>query len=317
VNTCLITGGAGNLACQLSGLLAEKYDRLVLVDQADQPLSAVPSSACYERGDITDAVRVEDLFGSYRPAAVVHLASLLSGSCERDRLRAWQVNATGTFLLLEQALSHGVERFLFTSTVAAYGGHLPDPLTEEAPQWPDGLYGVTKVAGERLGVYYHRRHGLDFRCLRVPITISSLASPGAASALVSLAFLDAVRKGSFTFAAREDTPLAVIYAQDAVRAIAALLAASADRLTQRVYNIHAMTVTPRDIAAVIQRRLPGVELQFKPQPEVADLLASWPGRIDDHRARADWDWKPLFDLERTADHLIQEIQREPAVSRSL
>ena len=310
MTTCLITGGAGNLACQLGSLLARRFDQLVLLDVAPRPAARAPSAANYVQADLTDEPGLNALLGRHRPDVVVHLASLLSGGCEVDRARAWRVNADGTFFLLEAALRHGVRTVLFTSTVAAFGGELPDPLTEDVPQWPDGLYGVTKVACERLGVYYHRRHGLDFRCVRLPITVSPFAPPGAASAFASHAFIDAVRHGRFTFRVRPETRLAVVYVQDAIGAIAALLAAPAERLTRRVYNLHALTVTPRGIAAAIAQRLPATEFSFDPDPQIADLLASWPGVIDDARARKDWDWQPQFDLDRTADHILQEIRRE-------
>jgi threonine 3-dehydrogenase len=160
------------------------------------------------------------------------------------------------------------------------------------------------VACERLGVYYHRRHGLDFRCVRLPIIISPYAPSGAASAFASQAFLEASRCGEFTFQVRPETRLALICFNDAVRAMASLLLARAERLTQRVYNIHGLTATPREIADAVCRRLPAAEMRFEPDPVVADLLASWPGAIDDSRARADWDWKAEFDLERTADAML-------------
>lgn len=310
METCLITGGAGNLACQLSQALQDRYDRLVLLDIAEPARQASPPNAVFERGDITNEVQLGELLRRHRPRAVVHLASLLSGSCERDRTLGWRVNASGTFALLEAAYQQGVSTLLFASSVAAFGGELPDPLPEEAPQWPDGLYGVTKMACERLGVYYHRRHGLDFRCLRLPITISRFAPAGAASAFASHAFVESARTGRYCFRVRPETRLSLIYSQDVIGAMAALLAAEGQNLTRRVYNLHAMTVTARDIALAIGRRLPAADLQFDPDPTVADLIASWPGAMDDSRARADWGWKPKYDLEQTAEHLLNELQTE-------
>jgi threonine 3-dehydrogenase len=306
MRTCLITGAAGNLARGLIPLLAKKFDRLVLFDQELPRYVSAPAD--FRCGDLRDSAHIEELFAADRPDAIVHLASLLSGSSERDRVCAWQVNATGTFFLLEAALRHGARKFLFTSTVAAFGSQVPDPLTDDAPQWPDGLYGVTKVTCERLGVYYHRRHGLDFRCLRVPIILSPFAPRGAASAVASQAFLESARRGQFTFPTRPDTRLALIYFDDALRAMASLLLAPGERLTQRVYNIHGMSATPREIAHAIQARIPAADLQFDPDPAVADLLASWPGAIDDSRARTDWGWRPQFDLERAADKMLAEAQ---------
>jgi threonine 3-dehydrogenase len=210
----------------------------------------------------------------------------------------------GTFAVLEAALCHGAPKVLFASSVAAFGGQLPAVLTDDTPQWPDGLYGVTKMAAERLGVYYQCRHGLDFRCLRLPITVSRYAPSGAASAMASRAYIEAAQTGRFTFRARPDIRLALIYVRDALQALALLLAAPAAALSQRVYNIEAVPTTLAGVAAAITRRLPDVLLRFEPDPTVSALLASWPGRIDDAAARRDWKWEPAFDLERmTADFL--------------
>jgi threonine 3-dehydrogenase len=310
VSVCLITGGAGNLACQLTWTLASKFERIVLFDVAPGPVGEVSKSAVFERGDLTDVTQLEQLFKRYQPRAVIHLASLLSGSCEQNRTLAWKVNMDGTFGLFETALRNGQPKILFASTVAAFGGQLPQILADDTPQWPDGLYGVTKMAIERLGVYYQRKHGLDFRCLRLPITISRHAPAGAASALASHAFIETVRTGHFTFLARPETKLAVIYISDVLRAFDDLQAAPASLLSRRVYNIGAMAVTCRQIADTIQRHAPAARLKFAPDEAVANLLASWPSVIDDRAARQDWNWKPEFDLERTADDFLAKLRTQ-------
>ncbi len=310
MSTCLITGGAGNLACQLTWTLSPQFERIVLFDVASAPIGEVSAKATFERGDLLDATQLESVFKRHQPAAVIHLASLLSGSCEQNRALAWKVNMDGTFGLFETALRNGQPRILFASSIAAFGGRLPEVLSDATPQWPDGLYGVTKMAVERLGVYYQRKHGLDFRCLRLPVTVSRHAPVGAASALASHAFIEAVRSGQFTFRSRPDTKLALIYVRDVLRAFANLLAAPASQLAQRVYNIGAMTVTSRQIADEIQSRMPKAVLRFEPEESVAALLASWPGVIDDHAARRDWSWCSEFDLARTADDFIFSLQQE-------
>jgi len=197
-----------------------------------------------------------ELFQEHKPTAVIHLASLLSGSCEQDRSLAWKVNLDGTFSLLEIAVRNGMPKVLFASSVAAFGGSLPDVLTDDTPQWPETLYGVTKMAVERLGCYYHKRHGLDFRCIRLPITISRHAPRGAASALASHAFIEALHSGKFVFAARPETKLAAIYVRDLLQGFGNLLSAPESTLTRRVYNIAGFTTTPGEIAAVIKNHLP-------------------------------------------------------------
>lgn len=252
-------------------------------------------------------VHLDALLAQHSPTVLIHLASLLSGSCEIDRGLAWRVNMDGTFGLFEASLRHGRRTMLFASSVATFGGRVPVMLTDDTPQWPVTLYGMTKMAAERLGCYYHEKHGLDFRCPRLPITVSRHAPAGAASALASQAFLAAARDGWFTGRTRAETLLALICVRDVLHGFASLLAAPAARHSRRVYNIAGMTATPWEIAAAIRRRLPKAVLHFQPDDEVGRVLVGWPGAIDDSTARRDWHWRPEWDLERMADDFLAAI----------
>ena len=134
MSVCLITGGAGNLARQLSWVLSPQYERIVLFDVVAASAESVPANAEFEQGDLLDVKYLDKLFAKVKPSAVVHLASLLSGSCEQDRLLGWRVNLDGSFALLETALRHNRPAVLFASSLAAIGGILPDVLTDETPQ---------------------------------------------------------------------------------------------------------------------------------------------------------------------------------------
>jgi threonine 3-dehydrogenase len=307
-HTYLITGGAGNLACQLTFELADPATRILLFDRAERPVAAVAPGSHYVRGDLTHADEVRALFREHRPDTVLHLASLLSGASEENRPLAWQVNADGCFTILEEALATGVRRMFFASSLASYGSPLPDPLPEDYPQWPTGLYGVTKVACERLGAYYHARHGLDFRGLRLPMVLSRHAPPGAASAYASRAFVEAVESRRFVFRVRPSTRVSAVYVRDVLHGMKALLQAPANRLTRRVYNIFALAPTAQEIADAIAARIKDVDLRFEPDPKLITLVESWPAGIVDESARRDWDWQPSYELPRLADDFLKELQ---------
>ena len=293
----LITGGAGNLACQLTFPLAERGIRSLLFDIAPAPVAPVATNCQYVCGDLTVAEDLQAVFQDYAPRVVIHFASLLSAASEADRPAAWNVNVDAAFALLEAAVAHGVERFFFPSSLAAYGGQLPDLISDAEPQWPDGLYGVTKTVVERLGVYYARRHGLDFRCLRLPIVVSQYAHRGAASLYASRAFLETAEHGRFVFQVRPASCPALIYARDVIGAVLGLLEAPAAALHRRVYNIQALSPTAAELSAAIAARYPGASLTFHTDPQIADLIDSWPRRFDDSAARRDWNWRSAYDLE--------------------
>jgi threonine 3-dehydrogenase len=306
--TYLITGGAGNLACQLTHRLAQRGCRVVLVDVAPKPVAAIAENCRYVQGDLAVPGAIGRIIAEHQPEVVIHFASLLSGSSESNRPLAWTVNMDAAFALFEAALEAGVRQVFFPSSVAAYGGSLPDPVPEDHPQWPTGLYGVTKLAVERLGTYYHAKHGLDFRAIRVPVVISRFAPSGAASAYASRAFVEAVCDGRFVFKVRPQTRPSLIYVKDVLRAILMLLDAPGERLTRRVYNIQALSPTAQQIAAAIRDRLPDARLTFEPDPEVTALIESWPIRFDDAAARRDWGWQPQYDLPALADDFLGELR---------
>ena len=84
---------------------------------------------------------------------------------------------------------------------------------------PTTMYGVTKVTGEMLGAYYHRRFGLDVRGIRYPGVISSETPPGGGTTDYAVAiFYEAILQGRYTCFVREDTVLPMIYMPDCIRA---------------------------------------------------------------------------------------------------
>jgi len=302
--TILITGGAGNLARQLTDELAEAGHRVVLVDL---PPADPRSPHEYHVADIGDRERIESILAEVRPNRIMHFASLLSGVSEEDRARAWRVNVDGAFGLFEAALATDVRSIFFPSSVAAYGSPLPEIVPPDQPQWPTGLYGVTKTCVERLGIYYHQKFGLDFRCLRLPVVVSRFAPAGAASAYASRCFVEAAGRQRFTFRVRPETRPSLIYVKDVIAAVRRLIAAPAKELSRRVYNLQALSPTAAEIRQAISARLPAAELDFDPDPETVQLIESWPVRFDDTAARADWGWVPRFDLDALADDFLAEL----------
>jgi nucleoside-diphosphate-sugar epimerase len=321
--TYLITGGAGNLACQLTFHLARRSaaTEILLADIAPGPVAAVAERCRYVRCDLTDRAALGALLDEHRPRIVLHFASLLSGSCETNRELAWRVNIDGAFGLMELALRAGVGQIFFPSSVATFGPvpagaapggagttrPMPEAVPEEFAQWPSGLYGVTKVAVERLGVYYHRAHALDFRCLRVPIVVSAHAPAGAASAFASRLFVDAATTGRAVCRAAPSTRASLIYVKDILRAMDEIIHAPADRLRRRVYHVHGLSPTAEEMAEAVKARLPGAAVTFEPDPKVVGLIGGWPAALDDAAARAAWGWRPAYDLASMADDLIREL----------
>ena len=303
----LITGGNGNLARQMAKALLQQSHAVLLAD-INPPLGHdLPSGAEFATTDVTDTEGLKSLFKKFQPTHVCHMASLLSGSSEVNRELAWNVNANASFQLLEFSLAHRVKCFFFPSTAVTYGSGLPDPLPEDFPQWPETLYGATKVAVERAGHYYYSKKGLNFRSVRLPFVISGFAPSGALTAYASHAFVKAARGEEVVFPVHPDSAVSTIYTKDVIHGILQFIDATDETLTRRVYNLHSFSPSAEGIATAIKSRLPNFQFSFQPNAGVLQLIDRLPARVIDDSARKDWGWKPQYDLEKTAEDFLREL----------
>lgn len=298
--TALITGGNGNLG----RLVATRLETLgVKVISFDLPGTENNETAARDTvvlGDMRDNALLEQIFTDHKPQAVFHLASLLSGSSEADPEAAWEINATASVRLMRLALKHGAGPFFFASTIATYGPNGADPLPEDAPQWPENIYGATKIAVERMGLYLKRKQGFDFRCLRFPMVLSPFAPPTAMTAYPSHAFKAAAAGQSFTFPVTPETGMSTLALDDVTRSIVEFALADRARLRQPAYNLHGYFVTAQQIAETLRGRYPQFDCTFAPDPAFVDLIKGWPKEVISVSATQDWDWQPAFDFARTA-----------------
>lgn len=305
MNTALLTGGNGNLGRLVADRLLDAGVKVVKFDLPGTAPDAPRRGEDIVAGDIRDVGLIERTLEQYQPDMVYHLASLLSGSSEADPEAAWEINAGASFHLMRLAVKHGVGSLFFASTGASYGGGLGDPLPEDAEQWPENLYGATKVAAERLGVYFKTRHGLDFRCLRFPLVISPFAPKAAVTAYPSHAFMAAVRGEPFSFPVSPGVGMSSMFLDDVIDGIVAFTMADRAGLNRHAYNLHAFFASAEMIAEQILKRFPDFQFDYQPAAAVEALLTAWPDVVRDDAARNDWGWNPRFDFEKSAARMFE------------
>ena len=308
--SALITGGNGNLGRLVADRLLARGQHVITFDLPGAAPRRLHDNETSLSGDIRDADLLKGILAEHCPGTIYHLASLLSGSSEEDLKVTWDINANASFNLLNLAHETGVETFFFASTVASYGPVDADPMPDDFPQWPENMYGATKVAVERMGVYFRYKHGLDFRCLRLPLVVSPFAPPGAVSAFPSHAFKAASRGEPFRFPVLEATGMSTLFLEDAIEAIVAFCAADQAKLSRPAYNLHGYYLSAGMVADAARQRFQSFDCSFEPIEAVEHLIASWPNWIDDQAARRDWGWRPRFDFEKSADRICDLLRDE-------
>ena len=203
------------------------------------------------------------------------------------------------------ASTRGMQIF-WPSSIAVFGPDLPREQTpQNSPLNPTTVYGITKVAGEQLCAYYHRRFGVDVRSVRYPGLIGNKSEPGGGTTDYAVDMLLAASRGeAFTSPLKPDTRLPMMFMDDAVKAATELMDADGSKLRVRTsYNLTAMSFSPGELRDAIREHVDGFDVAYRPDHR-EEIAASWPDSIDDSHARRDWKWEPGFDLKAMVREML-------------
>ncbi|WP_372571505.1 UDP-glucose 4-epimerase GalE [Ruegeria jejuensis] len=157
----LVTGGAGYIGSHACKALAAEGFTPVTFDNLVTGWQDAVKFGPFEQGDLLDRARLDEVFATYQPAAVMHFAALSQvGEAMSQPGRYWSNNVTGSLNLIEAAVAAGCLDFVFSSTCATYGEHDNVVLDEDTPQLPLNAYGASKRAIEDILVDFEAAHGL-------------------------------------------------------------------------------------------------------------------------------------------------------------
>ena len=211
--------------------------------------------------------------------------------------------------VLDIAREENLHKVYWPSSIAVFG---PTSPKQNCPQQtviePVTVYGISKFAGEFWCNYYNRRYGVDVRSLRYPGLISYKSAPGGGTTDYAIEiFHEALDEKKYECFLREDTYLPMMYMPDAIRATIELMEADASKISIRTsYNISGMSFSPKEIAAEIEKHVPGFSISFKSDYRQA-IADSWPQSIDDAVARNDWGWKEEFTLGSMTKDMLENL----------
>lgn len=308
----LIIGANGQIGSELVSALAQRHGAANVL-ATDIGADNVYGAARYAQLDVLDKDRLMALVEQEGATQVYQLAALLSATGEKAPLKAWTLNMDGLLNILEVArerLEAGKPLKVFwPSSIAAFGPNTP---AQDTPQYtvmdPTTIYGISKLAGERLCEYYHTRYGVDVRSIRYPGIISFKSPPGGGTTDYAIAIFHAALKGeTYECFLGPETTLPMIYMPDAIRATIELMEAPAGKVAIRSsYNVAGVSFNPRELAAAIRRSLPAFEIAYQPDSRQA-IADTWPRSLDDSRAASDWGWQARVGIEEMVTSMLENI----------
>lgn len=311
----LIIGATGQIGTELTMKLRHAYPGGNIV--AGYIHGAEPKGELLESGpshlvDITNPQQIAEAVDKYKVDTIYNLAALLSAVAESKPQLAWKIGLGGLYNTLEVAREKGCAVFT-PSSIGSFGPDTPkDNTPQDTVQRPRTMYGVTKVSGELLSDYYARRFGVDTRSVRFPGLISYVAPPGGGTTDYAVdIYYSAVKGETFKCPIAAGTFMDMMYMPDALRAAIEIMEANPDRLVHRnSFNIASMSFDPEIIYAKIREYIPEFKMVYEHDPLRQAIADSWPNKLDDSCARAEWDWKPEYDLDGMTRHMIAHLREK-------
>ena len=162
MKSVLVTGGAGYIGSHACKFLLRAGYLPVTYDNLSTGWREAVKFGPFEQGDLRDRARLDEVFATHRPVAVMHFAALSQvGESMSDPGKYWSNNVTGSLCLIEAAIAADCMNFVFSSTCATYGDQDNVVLDEDSAQHPINAYGASKRAIEDILRDFERAHGLN------------------------------------------------------------------------------------------------------------------------------------------------------------
>ena len=307
----IMIGANGQIGSELAMALRQKFGNENVVTSDIREPATIQDGEIFETINVLDKQALKALLEKYEPTQIYLLAAMLSATGEQYPQKAWDLNMNGLLNVLDLALELGIKKIFWPSSIAVFGPHSPKQHTAQyCVMDPNSIYGISKLAGERLCEYYHQKYGLDIRSIRYPGIISWKTAPGGGTTDYAVhIFFEALKQGKYASFLSAETELPMLYMQDAVRGTIELMDAPAEKLNIRSsYNLSGLSFTPAQIAEEIKKILPNFEMSYVEHDPRQAIANSWPASIDDSYARDDWGWQPTFDLEAMTKDMIENLK---------
>lgn len=307
----LVIGASGQIGVELTLALRKMYgENNVVASDLREENPLLRGTGPYVALDVMNKEMLHVQVIRQGITQIYLLAAILSATGEKNPALAWHLNMQGLLNVLDIAKEEKLTKVYWPSSIAVFG---PTSPKQNCPQQtiiePITVYGISKYAGEFWCNYYHHKFDVDVRSIRYPGLISYKSAPGGGTTDYAVEiFHEALEEKHYDCFLEKDTYLPMMYMPDAIRATIELMEAPAEQVKERTsYNIAGMSFTPEQIATEVAKLIPGFKMGYAPDERQA-YADSWPNSIDDSAARADWGWKPQYDLKAMVADMMLHLK---------
>jgi len=309
----LVLGASGQIGSVLTIELRKKYgSSAVIASDIKAPKKESSQVGLFVQIDATSYDALLNVVKRYNVSTVYLMAAMLSATAENHPSKAWDLNMSSLFNVLNLAKDGFIKHVFWPSSIAVFG---PSSPKINVPQLtimePTTVYGISKLSGENWCAYYNKKYGIDVRSLRFPGLIGWQSSPGGGTTDYAVdIFHKAVAHQPFECFLAENTALPMMYMDDAIRAVIELMESDSKKIKVRSsYNLGALSFTPKTLYQSLLPLFPNFEINYAPdfRQEIAE---SWPQSIDDTSARDDWGWQPQFEMKLMVEDMCYNLRNK-------
>lgn len=297
----LVTGAAGFLGRRLIeallqlGSLTDRHGQLRPISRITafdrEPVQGINDPRVQVKGgDITDQQVLANLIDADTDS-IFHLAAVVSSQAESDFELGMRVNFSATQGLLERARQLGTRpKWVMTSSVAVFGGQLPNTVDDDQVWAPQSSYGTQKAMNDLLLADYSRRGFVDGRSLRMPTIVVRPGKPNlAASSFASGIIREPLSGHPSVCPVPLSTRLWLMSPALAIKNLIHGHELAAAQLNQgRVINMPGLVQTVEQMIGAL-REVAGDEvarrIQLQPDASIERIVGSWPGQFSADYAR--------------------------------
>jgi UDP-glucose 4-epimerase len=263
--TYLVTGGTGFIGSRVVRDLVREGESVVVYDWNSEIImlermlnkDELSNKVKIVRGDVTDFAHLIGTIKQNSVDKIVHLAALLLHDVNANPFLAVKINCEGTVAVFEAARILCLKKVVWISSGSVFGppeAYSDEYILNDAPHYPQNLYGGTKSLDEQFAAYYAGRYGLDIEAIRLVLVYGAWQSRGRTAAIIrEMVANPALGKPGKVPAAR-DNILGWTYVDDAARAI--VLACKAEKTRNRAFSVRGMIHSVGEIIDYVTELIP-------------------------------------------------------------
>ncbi len=291
----LITGGAGFLGQRLAHELLKIQQKQILTE-----LVLVDIAPLHDAALLADA-RVRSVTGDLARLlaegvmngvdGVFHLAAAVSGECEADIDVGLRANLDTTRALLDACRTSTLRpKLVFSSSLAVYGGAMPEVIADNTLPMPQNSYGTQKFICEQLIADYTRKGYIDGRSVRLPTVTVRPGKPNkAASGFMSGIIREPLAGVEAICPVDPQTGVWITSPRFAVAGLIAAYETPQQKWGGRIAcNLPGLSVRVADMIAALEHRAGApvaARVRVQKDDAISTIVGGWPWRFDTARAR--------------------------------